>query len=103
MIEGVVAVIFVTRNTLYTSIINYLQLIGEPLTDEESKVIYEFTDNVDVFMNPRNNMLLLKLPFLHLLPGLYREEFQKARGSLDTIAQKYFYDCKVKAYTLNFF
>ena len=57
-------------------------------------------DNSDVFLNPRNNMLVTNIPFLHLLPGWFRDKFQQANRSLDKLVQKYYYDCKVLLITL---
>lgn len=88
------------RDTLMSkSLFMYLQMSGQTLDDNDPDVnlFWEYLDGA-IFVAPSVNLLMLAMPFLRYLPGVYKRTFDKMVVIKEKMTQRYFTTMKV---TLN--
>jgi hypothetical protein len=73
-------------------------LIGKQFKgdDPNRKLIGEFSDITDFFLQPSVNDALQMFPFLRHLPGSYGKQFKRATKAIETIIDVYFKQQKVR-------
>ncbi|XP_060598049.1 cytochrome P450 2C31-like [Ruditapes philippinarum] len=79
------------------SLANVISILmsGEGLTNEESKRIWEFNDNVLYLLETSVNLILSTFPFMRFLPGRLGTVFSEMMSSRDWVIDKYFEQCKL--------